>query len=142
MHVRWMIDKKILFVQMHFCSSKQSLFIFYFYLFFFSAKFGKKTQYGFLDFAAFAAWWILNSIFFLSEKRTCGYGDDGLLLSPRFHGDHLCDLRIEEDNAFVWKSIVMIADERIQFAWGGFVLVIGKGGEELFKCEHGMVSIG
>ena len=77
----------------------------------------------------------------LIQMHGCGYGDDGPLLSPRFHGDYLRDLRIEEDNAFVWKPIAMTADGRIQFAWGGPVLVTEEGGEELFKRQHGMVSI-
>jgi Xaa-Pro aminopeptidase len=75
------------------------------------------------------------------QMHGCGYGDDGPLLSPRFHGDHLRDLRIEKGNAFVWKPIATSADERIQFSWGGPVLVTDKGAEALFQRPHGMISI-
>jgi len=75
------------------------------------------------------------------QLQGCGYGDDGPLLSSRFKGEHLGDLRIEAGNTFVWKPLVMSADERIRFAWGGPVLPSEKGCESLFKRDHGMVSI-
>ena len=75
------------------------------------------------------------------QMHGCGYGDDGPLLTPRFQGDHLRNLRIEKGNAFVWKPIAMSADERIQFAWGGPSLVTDKGAEPLFKLRHGVVEI-
>jgi Xaa-Pro aminopeptidase len=75
------------------------------------------------------------------QLQGCGYGDDGPLLNSRNSADHLRDLRIEKGNAFVWKPIAMSADERIQFACGGPVLVTDKGAEALFKREHGMVAI-
>ena len=65
-------------------------------------------------------------------------------MTPRdskFLGDRVRDLRIEKSNAFVWKPIAMSADERIQFSWGGAVLLSDKGVEQLFKHEHGMVAI-
>ena len=77
----------------------------------------------------------------LIQQHGCGYGDDGPLLTPRFRGDHLRDLRIEKGNAFVWKPIAMSADERIQFSCGGPVLVTDTGGEALFTRSHGMISI-
>ena len=75
------------------------------------------------------------------QMHGCGYGDDGPLLSSNFPGDHVSDLRIEKGNAFVWKPIAMSADERIQFTWGGPVLVTDRGSEPLFKRDHGMISI-
>jgi hypothetical protein len=53
----------------------------------------------------------------------------------------LSDLRIEKGNAFVWKPMAMSADARMQFAWGGPILVTDAGGEALFKRDHGMVAI-
>ena len=75
------------------------------------------------------------------QMHGCGYGDDGPLFTPKSPGDHLRDLRIEKGNAFVWKPIAMSADERVQYTWGGPVIVTEKGGEALFKRSHGMVSI-
>jgi Xaa-Pro aminopeptidase len=77
----------------------------------------------------------------LIQMQGCGYGDDGPLLAPKFPGDHLSDLRIEKGNAFVWKPMAMSADARMQFAWGGPILVTDAGGEALFKRDHGMVAI-
>jgi len=75
------------------------------------------------------------------QMHGCGYGDDGPLLSSKFPGNQVSDLRIEKGNAFVWKPIAMSADERIQFTWGGPVLVTDRGCEPLFKRDHGMISI-
>jgi hypothetical protein len=50
-------------------------------------------------------------------------------------------LRIEKGNTFVWKPIAMTADEKIQFSWGGPLIVTDKGCESLFQREHGMVSV-
>ena len=77
----------------------------------------------------------------LAQMHGCGYGDDGPVLTPKSQADHLRGLRIEKGNAFVWKPIAMTADERIQFAWGGPVLVTGEGVAALFTRAHGMVSI-
>ena len=44
-------------------------------------------------------------------------------------------------NVFIWKPMAMTADERIQFCWGGPVLVTENGAERLFKRAHGMVSV-
>jgi Xaa-Pro aminopeptidase len=71
----------------------------------------------------------------------CGYGDDGPLFSAKARGDGVRDLRIEKGNAFVWKPIVMTADEKIQFTWGGPVIVTDRGCEPLFKRQHGLVAI-
>jgi len=77
----------------------------------------------------------------LIQMHGCGYGDDGPLLTPRFRGDHLRDLRIEKGNALVWKPIAKSTDERVQFAWGGPILVTDNGAEALFKRPHGVVEI-
>jgi hypothetical protein len=50
-------------------------------------------------------------------------------------------LRIEKGNAFIWKPMVTTDDERIQFTWGGPVIVTDQGCEALFTRPHGMVSI-
>lgn len=71
-----------------------------------------------------------------------GYGDDGPLLTPQDRTyERVRDVRMEKGNVFVWKPIAMSADERIQFSWGGCVLVTEKGGEQLVKRTPGMVSI-
>jgi Xaa-Pro aminopeptidase len=75
------------------------------------------------------------------QMHGCGYGDDGPLLTPKSLPDDLRDLRIEKGNAFVWKPTAMTTDERIQFTWGGPVLVTDKGAEQLFARSHEMVSI-
>jgi Xaa-Pro aminopeptidase len=75
------------------------------------------------------------------QLHGCGYGDDGPLFSARSRGDRVRDLRIEKGNAFVWKPIAMTPDEKIQFTWGGPVIVTDRGCEPLLKREHGMVSI-
>jgi hypothetical protein len=75
------------------------------------------------------------------QMQGCGYGDDGPLLTAKSQGDALHDLGIEKGNAFVWKPVAMTADERIQFAWGGPVLVTDTGAEELSARPHEMVSI-
>ena len=75
------------------------------------------------------------------QMHGCGCGDDGPLFTPKSSGDDLRELRIEKGNTFVWKPIAMTADERIQFAWGGPVLVTDKGAEALFAGSHGMISI-
>lgn len=75
------------------------------------------------------------------QMHGCGYGDDGPLFAPKFQGTDLRDLCIEKGNTFVWKPVAMTADERIQFTWGGPVLVTDKGAEALFTRSHGMVTI-
>jgi Xaa-Pro aminopeptidase len=75
------------------------------------------------------------------QMHGCGYGDDGPLITPKSLPDGLHDLRMEKGNAFVWKPTAMTADERVQFTWGGPVLVTDKGAEALFTRCHGMVSI-
>lgn len=76
-----------------------------------------------------------------SQMHGCGYGDDGPLFTAKSANDRLHDLRIEKGNAFVWKPVTMIADERIQFTWGGPVMVSDSGAEVLFKQPLGMIAI-
>jgi len=75
------------------------------------------------------------------QMQGCGYGDDGPLFPAKSQGDALRNLGIEKGNAFVWKPLAMTANERIQFARGGPVLVTDKGAEALVTRSHGMVSI-
>jgi Xaa-Pro aminopeptidase len=75
------------------------------------------------------------------QMHGCGYGDDGPTITLKSRADQLHDLRIEKGNAFVWKPMVMTADGRSQFAWGGPVLVNDKGTEPLFTRAHEMVSL-
>jgi Xaa-Pro aminopeptidase len=75
------------------------------------------------------------------QMQGCGYGDDGPVLTAKSQGNALRDLGIEKGNAFVWKPVAMTVDERIQFAWGGPVLVMETGTEELSARPHEMVSI-
>jgi Xaa-Pro aminopeptidase len=75
------------------------------------------------------------------QMHGCGYGNDGPAITMKSQADQLHDLRIEKGNAFVWKPMAMTADERIQFAWGGPVIVTDKGAEPLFTRAHEMVSL-
>jgi Xaa-Pro aminopeptidase len=77
----------------------------------------------------------------VSQMQGCGYGDDGPLLTSQSPSDRLRDLRVEKGNAFVWKPLAMTADEQIQFAWGGPLLVSDTGAEPLLKRPPGMVAI-
>jgi len=61
---------------------------------------------------------------------------DSKFPSANVRGQH-----IEKGNAFIWKPIAMSADERIQFSWGGPVLVSDRGADSLFKRKHGLVSL-
>ncbi len=70
-----------------------------------------------------------------------GYGDDGPLLSPRVRGEKVRNVPILTGTAWVWKPYGMSADERIQFVWGGDVVVTETGGRVLFKRPHRLVSI-
>lgn len=77
----------------------------------------------------------------LMQLHGCGYGDDGPLFDKRRNGEAARDLKIEAGNAVVWKPIAMSADEKIQFAWGGAVIVSETSADTLFSRPHGMVSI-
>lgn len=70
-----------------------------------------------------------------------GYGNDGPLLTPQERGDYARDVRIEKGNVWVWKPIAYSADGRIQYSWGGVVLVTEKGGQQLVARTPGMVSV-
>jgi methionine aminopeptidase len=75
------------------------------------------------------------------QLHGCGYGDDGPSYTLRSQSEKARDLRIEKGNAFVWKPTAMSADGKIQFTFGGPVLVTAQGCEALFRREHGIVSI-
>jgi len=75
------------------------------------------------------------------QLQGCGYGDDGPLFICKKGGDRVRDLPIEKGNVFVWKPLAMSADEKIQFSFGGPVIVREHGSETLFKREHGLVAI-
>jgi Xaa-Pro aminopeptidase len=77
----------------------------------------------------------------ITQLQGCGYGDDGPLLNARLHGEQVRGLRMSAGNVFVWKPIAQSADGKIQFTWGGPVLVTEKGAEALFKREHGMAEV-
>ncbi|MBM4264955.1 MAG: M24 family metallopeptidase [Deltaproteobacteria bacterium] len=75
------------------------------------------------------------------QLHGCGYGDDGPRFNAKFLGGNARDLRIEAGNAFVWQPVATSADEKIQFSWGGAVVMTEGGAEALFNRTHGMVEI-
>jgi Xaa-Pro aminopeptidase len=77
----------------------------------------------------------------VARLQGCGYGDDGPLLSGKPNRGALRDLAMEPGNAFVWKPLAATADEKIQFSFGGPVLVTERGCENLFTRPHGMIAI-
>ena len=77
----------------------------------------------------------------VTQLHGCGYGDDGPLFSARARGERARDLPMKEGNVFVWRPLAISADEKIQFSWGGPVLVTERGCESLFNRGHGMVTI-
>jgi len=71
-----------------------------------------------------------------------GWGNDGPLLTGRAPLDRVRDLRIAAGNAWVWKPHVFSADGRIDFQWGGDVLVTESGGEVLFaRRREGVICV-
>jgi hypothetical protein len=70
-----------------------------------------------------------------------GYGDDGPLLTPQDRGDKVRDVVMHENNVFVWKPIAMSDDEKLQYSWGGCVVVTKTGAAQLVKRTPGMISI-
>jgi hypothetical protein len=50
-------------------------------------------------------------------------------------------LPIEKGNVLVWKPLVMSADKKIQFSFGGPVIVGERDCEPLFQREHGIVAV-
>jgi len=75
------------------------------------------------------------------QTHGCGYGDDGPLFNARFHGQQVGEVQMEAGNAFVWKPIAASADGKIQFTWGGPLIVTETSAETLFNRPHGMVEI-
>jgi Xaa-Pro aminopeptidase len=70
-----------------------------------------------------------------------GYGDDGPLLTPQDRGDKVRDVVMHEGNVFVWKPIAMSDDQKLQYSWGGCVVVTKTGAAQLVKRTPGMISI-
>jgi Xaa-Pro dipeptidase len=70
-----------------------------------------------------------------------GYGDDGPLLTPQHRGEEIRDVVMEEGNVFVWKPIAMTDDEKVQYSWGGCVLLTAEGAVQLVERTPGMISI-
>jgi len=77
----------------------------------------------------------------VARLHGCGYGDDGPLLTEKGDVDRARDLTMNPGNAFVWRPVAASADEKIQFSFGGPVLVTERGCENLFTRPHGMVAI-
>jgi Xaa-Pro aminopeptidase len=75
------------------------------------------------------------------QLQGCGYGDDGPLFTANKVSDRARDLPIEKGNVLVWKPLVMSADRKIQFNFGGPVIVGERGCEPLFRRERGIVSL-
>ena len=75
------------------------------------------------------------------QLHGCGYGDDGPLFTLRAQSDRARELAIEPGNAFVWKPMALSADGKIQFTFGGPLIVTENGCESLFKRTHGMLAI-
>jgi Xaa-Pro dipeptidase len=70
-----------------------------------------------------------------------GYGDDGPLLTPQDRGERIRDVVMHEGNVFVWKPIAMSDDEKVQYSWGGCVLLTAQGGAQLVQRTPGIISI-
>ena len=71
-----------------------------------------------------------------------GYGNDGPLLTPQDpRAEHFRDVPIMKGNVFVWKPIAYSADGRIQFSWGGVVVISENGGEMVTGRSPGMITI-
>jgi Xaa-Pro aminopeptidase len=70
-----------------------------------------------------------------------GTGNDGPLLTSRAKGEKVRSLLVEKGNAWVFKPSVISLDGRLDFQWGGDVVVTEKGGESLFDRAPGFVSI-
>lgn len=73
--------------------------------------------------------------------RGSGMGNDGPVIGPAIRAESLKGLTLEKNTLWHWRPAVTSADKRIQFAWGGTVLVTDKGSEVLAKRAHGMISI-
>jgi hypothetical protein len=71
----------------------------------------------------------------------CGYGDDGPLLNDNSISRRAQQLNMHQGNVFVWKPAVATEAGRIQFAWGGPILVTERGAEPLWQRPHGIVAI-
>ena len=75
------------------------------------------------------------------QMHGCGYGGDGPLFTHRVTSERARDLAVEKNNVFVWKPLARSADGRIEFTFGGPVVVTEGGCESLFKREPGLVAL-
>jgi Xaa-Pro dipeptidase len=71
-----------------------------------------------------------------------GMGDDGPLITPRSEDEKLRGITMEAGCAWVWKPAAWTDDGRIEFQWGGSVVLRESGGERLSARPQGMVAIG
>jgi Xaa-Pro aminopeptidase len=70
-----------------------------------------------------------------------GWGNDGPLLTGRASLDRVKDLTLQAGNAFVWKPHVFSPDGKIDFQYGGDVVVREGGAEVLFsRPRQGVIS--
>jgi Xaa-Pro dipeptidase len=98
------------------------------------------TSFGdFIDFVnGFGATRGMKSLTLLHGR---GMGNDGPLLTPRALGEKIRDVPFEQGNTWVWKPYGISADEKVEFVFGGDVVVRANGGEKLFRRQPGLISI-
>jgi len=48
---------------------------------------------------------------------------------------------VHEGNVFIWKPIAMSADEKIQYSWGGCIVITKNGAEQLVKRTPSLISL-
>ena len=70
-----------------------------------------------------------------------GAGDDGPVIGPKTEAEALKGVAVEKSTLWLLRPKVTSADGKIQFTWGGTVLVTEKGGEVLGKRAHGIMSV-
>ncbi|HEX2386434.1 MAG TPA: M24 family metallopeptidase [Candidatus Binatia bacterium] len=70
-----------------------------------------------------------------------GYGDDGPLITPQDRGEKTREVVVHEGNVFIWKPIAMSADEKIQYSWGGCIVITKTGAEQLVKRTPSLISL-
>lgn len=69
-----------------------------------------------------------------------GAGDDGPLITGRSENKKLQGIRMEKGNTWVWKPTVTSDDGKIDYQFGGSIVLTDKGGERLFSRAEGLVS--
>ncbi|OGQ79362.1 MAG: hypothetical protein A3F90_01440 [Deltaproteobacteria bacterium RIFCSPLOWO2_12_FULL_60_19] len=80
----------------------------------------------------------MNSLILMHGR---GYGDDGPLLTPQDRGERVREVVMQEGNVYIWKPIAMSDDEKVQYSWGGCVVLTKTGAVQLVKRTPGMISI-